>query len=81
MCRRALVAGAAATALWPAPAAAHTIGGSGGAEIELLLLGVLLVLFGISLRSILAVRCSNVRHFADCRSSARPALVFSPHTR
>ena len=35
----------------PSPAFAHTIGGSGGAEIEILILGIATVVFGLSLRS------------------------------
>ena len=38
-------------ALLPSPAFAHTIGGSGGAEIEILILGIATVVFGLSLRS------------------------------
>jgi hypothetical protein len=48
--RHALLLGAALAAL-PSPAVAHTIGGEGGAEIELLLAGVVVVVFGLSLRS------------------------------
>jgi hypothetical protein len=40
-----------ALAFVPSPAHAHTIGGSGGAEIELLLAGVVIIVFGFSLRS------------------------------
>jgi hypothetical protein len=38
-------------ALLPSPAFAHTIGGSGGAEIEILILGIATTVFGLSLRS------------------------------